>query len=250
MVNKNKIVFMVLFGLIWELIVQLEIYPVALMPSIFQVIESFYKHRLDLFQGTTYSLWMITKGLGLSFLIMILFVFLSSRYKIWRDWIDLWTKLLHPIPGVALLPLVVLWFGISNEAVMVIMIHAALWPMFINVHMEYEKIHREYKEVIKAYKLSFLKKVTKVYLPGCLPGIVTGLRIGWHRAWRAFISAEMIYSVMGNHSGLGWFIFERRVYMDTAGLLAGILVIMFCSILIESFVFDAIERRTIKKWAV
>lgn len=250
MVNKNKVIFIFLFCLLWEGLVQFQVYPTALMPSLIDIFKAFSHHKIDLLSGTVFSLWMIGKGLIISTLLMIVLVYLSAHFKLWRDWVDLWKKVIHPIPGIALLPLVVLWFGISQTSIIIIMIHAALWPMLMNVQMDYLKVKREYEQIIKSYQLPLIKQILKIYLPGCLPGLLTGLRIGWHRSWRAFISAEMIYSIMGGRFGLGWFIFERRVYMDTAGLIAGLIIVSTCSILIESFVFDAVERRTIWKWAI
>ena len=63
---------------------------------------------------------------------------------------------------------------------------------------------------------------------------MTGLQISWSRGWRALISVEMIFGMVGNQTGLGWLIYERRMYMDTAGLIAGLIAIAICGILFET----------------
>lgn len=54
----------------------------------------------------------------------------------------------------------------------------------------------------------------------------------------------MIFGIVGSHSGLGWLIYERRMYMDTAGMLAGLIAIAVCGVLFESVLFKA------KRWEV
>ena len=66
--------------------------------------------------------------------------------------------------------------------------------------------------------------------------------------WRALISAEMIFGAVAARGGLGWFLHTRRVFMDTAGLFAGILVVMIVGSAVENGLFGTLERRTIGRW--
>lgn len=242
--------FFIIFFLIWELIVHLEIYTSNLMPSWTVIIKAFFVQRLDLFLAVVTSLLWILLGLLIAFLLGVLGVVIGQRHSIFHTWLHSLVQMAHPIPGVALLPLVILWFGIGQEALLFILIHAALWPMIINLDLEIIRIKKQYTKVIKAYNLSFRDKFIKIYGLGSLPAIISALRIGWSRAWRAFISAEMIFGIIGGKSGIGWFIFEKRVYSDIPGLYAGILAIILCSMAVEYLVFNPLERLTIKKWAI
>lgn len=82
------------------------------------------------------------------------------------------------------------WYWSRNP--LVHLIHAALWPMIINLDLEIVRIKKQYTKVIMAYNISFKDKVIKIYGLGSLPAVISAMRIGWSRAWRAFISAEMI----------------------------------------------------------
>jgi NitT/TauT family transport system permease protein len=60
----------------------------------------------------------------------------------------------------------------------------------------------------------------------------------------------MIFGAAGGEGGLGWFIFKRRVFMDTPGIFAGLIVIIFIGILVEDLVFNKLEEITIRKWGM
>jgi NitT/TauT family transport system permease protein len=89
-----------------------------------------------------------------------------------------------------------------------------------------------------------------VDLPGAFPGFLSGLKIGWSRAWRALISAEMIFGATSGSGGIGWYLFQKRVFMDTAGLFGGLVVIMIIGIFMEGFLFRKLEERTLVKWGM
>ena len=98
--------------------------------------------------------------------------------------------------------------------------------------------------------LSMIRLIMDIYLPASLPSILSGLKVGWARAWRALISAEMIFGVSGAVGGLGWFIYVKRYQMDTAGTFAALVVIMIIGILIEHLLFNSLEKHTIRKWGM
>ena len=246
----EKLSFFILFFLGWEIVVALNIYTSNLMPSWSVILKAFYLQRSALFLAVLTSLFWIFLSLILSFFIGVIGVVIGQRHSIFHTWLHTLVQIAHPIPGVALLPLVILWFGIGEKALLFILIHASLWPMIINLDLEIIRIKKQYSKVIKAYNLSFKDQLVKVYGLGSFPAVISALRIGWSRAWRGFISAEMIFGIIGNRSGVGWFIFEKRVYSDIPGLYAGIIAIILCSIGIEYLVFNPLEKITVKKWAI
>jgi NitT/TauT family transport system permease protein len=87
-----------------------------------------------------------------------------------------------------------------------------------------------------------------VVLPAVFPSFLTGVRTGWARSWRALIAAEMVFGAAGFFGGIGWYIFERRVYMDTAGLYAGLALVMAAGVLFDALLFGSLERFTDRRW--
>jgi len=87
----------------------------------------------------------------------------------------------------------------------------------------------------------------KVVLPGALPYVLTGLRLGLARAWRVLIAVEMLTSVS---IGLGWLIFGAREFLNTDVMLAGIAVIGLVGLGLEKLVFERIEKFTVVRWGM
>jgi len=84
-------------------------------------------------------------------------------------------------------------------------------------------------------------------LPGALPYVLTGLRLGLARAWRVLIAVEMLTSVS---LGLGWLIFGAREFLATDVMLAGIAVIGIVGLALEKLVFERLEHYTVVRWGM
>ena len=87
----------------------------------------------------------------------------------------------------------------------------------------------------------------KVILPGSLPYIFTGLRLGLAQAWRALVGVEMLAAVPW---GLGWMIFGAREFLNTDVMLAGVVVIGILGLALEKLVFQKIEQYTVMRWGM
>src|SRR6516162_964289 len=86
-----------------------------------------------------------------------------------------------------------------------------------------------------------------VVLPGALPYIVTGLRLGLAQAWRILVAVEMLAAVPW---GLGWLIFGAQEFLNTDVMLAGITVIALIGLALEKFVFQPLENFTVVRWGM
>ena len=86
-----------------------------------------------------------------------------------------------------------------------------------------------------------------VILPGALPYILTGLRLGLAQAWRILVAVEMLAAVPW---GLGWLIFGAREFLNTDVMLAGITVIAVIGLALEKLVFQKIENYTVVRWGM
>ena len=144
----------------------------------------------------------------------------------------------------------ILWTGTGVESVMIIVIHSVLWPMVTNLYTGYSSVPDNYTLFRKNYRMNNVQLFTKITLPHSLPYIIAGLKISFARSWRALISAEMIFGAAGGKGGIGWYIFSRRVFMDTPGMYAGLIVIVVTGIIIEELFFSFIENKTVKKWGI
>jgi NitT/TauT family transport system permease protein len=87
----------------------------------------------------------------------------------------------------------------------------------------------------------------KVVLPGALPYVLTGLRLGLAQAWRILVGVEMLAAVPW---GLGWMIFGAREFLNTDVMLAGVAVIGAVGLALEKGVFQRLERYTVVRWGM
>lgn len=248
----NRILWISIFAVLWQTVAVNEIFDPMIFPTINMIIKSLYESLMEgkLIHETLFSLAMIGKGLLIGFLSAMLLSSLCIVSRAFNGFTESIVAVVHPLPGIALLPLIILWIGTGRKAIVFIIVHSIVWPMILNILAGFKAVPKEYKEVGRNFGLSQMEIVRLIMIPASLPYILAGLKIGWSRAWRALISAEMIFGAVGGEGGLGWYIFQKRIYMDTVGIYGGLIVIIVIGIFVEDFIFSILENRTVKKWGM
>ncbi|HHT49900.1 MAG TPA: ABC transporter permease subunit [Eubacteriaceae bacterium] len=249
---KLKAIWVILALIIWESIARFSSVTSLAFPSLTLIGKALIESIIsgEIINQMAFSLGLIILGLIISILLALIMSSLSIINPIVENLVDTCISIFHPLPGIALLPLIILWIGTGYKAVVFIIIHSVLWPMILNMVAGFKAIPQVYKKIGRNYEFSTGKIISKIYIPASLPYIIAGLKIGWARAWRAAISAEMIFGATGGKGGIGWYIFNKRVFMDTPGLFAGLIVIIIIGILVEDLAFGKLEETTIKKWGI
>lgn len=174
--------------------------------------------------------------------------FLSVRFTAIDKITEMLSALAHPLPGIALLPLLILWTGLGTHIIVLIVIHSVLWPFYINIRSGFLQVPGLWIDLGRNNGLSRNGEFFYILLPAAFPSIVSGLKIGWARAWRAVISAEMIFGTIGNAGGLGWFLYNKRIFMDTPGMYGGLIFLMFIGLVVEKIFFVRLELATALRW--
>ena len=250
---RTHLLFLFSILFVWELTARLCAVSPLLLPPVSEVIASL---GTDLGSGVlvgriAFSLLIIFQGVGLGALgaLLLSAAVWSGGRSVARS-IDSAVAFLHPLPGIALLPLVILWAGTGRTAVLLIIVHSVIWPLTTNLTGGIRAVPEHLYDVSRNYRLGHLQMMRHLILPSTLPYLIAGLRIGWARAWRALIAAEMVFGAAGGSGGLGWYLFQQRVFMDTRGMFAGILIIMIIGVLFEELLFESLERGTVRKWGM
>ena len=230
----------------------MEVFSPLLFPSPVTVFTTFVKEIADgsLLLKAGASLLMILLGLLISVAIVIVLMTLVMLSKNVRDLAGTLISVLDPLPGVALLPIAILWFGIGKEAILFVMIHSILWPILLSVITGFDAVPLIFREVGMGMGLSKMRMMTGVYIPSAFPNILAGLKTGWSRAWRSLIAAEMVFGAVGQMAGLGWDIYMKRSYLDMAGMFASLIMIMIIGMLMEDYFFKKVEKATLVKWGM
>lgn len=236
----------------WELFSRLNILNSYIIPpfsKVFMTLISEIRNG-ELFVKTFNSLYMVIYGYIISIACSFLVAFLCIKSKIIKSFSMTLCTNLTPLPGVAVLPVIILFFGINQKAMLALMLHSVIWPMIINILQGIDVIPNIYVDYGRNLELSKIRMMKDIYLCAIMPNILTGLRVGWSRAWRALISAEMVFGMIGNVGGIGYYIYTYRAYGNMANVMSGIIIIMLIGILAESLFFRLLEKNTVKRWGL
>lgn len=248
----RNLIYAIVVAVAWQAAYLSGIFPEILFPSVNQIASSFSKEIMDgsMLVKLAFSMRLIAIGIIISIGLTIVLTLLAMFSKSVKSLINTLISVFDPLPGIALLPLAILWVGIGDKAIVFIMIHSIIWPMLLNIIGGFNSVPMIYQEVGRSIGLKDYKLITGVFIPASVPSILTGFKTGWARAWRALISAEMIFGATGATGGLGWDIYTKRSYLDMPGMFASLIVIMIIGILVEDVIFKKIEKNTVKKWGM
>lgn len=196
------------------------------------------------------SLVMIAKGLGIGIALAILFSGLSVISSIFNAIYNLVVSVFDLLPGVALLPILMITIGANDTSILILVVHSVLWPMSRNIMDGFRTTPVIYVESGKNIGLSRFGLIFGVYIPSSFAGILSGVKVGWARAWRGLISAEMIFGA-AQSAGIGVFINNSRtIWIDYPSVYAAIVLIIIVGVIMEYGVFGVIEKKTVKKWGM
>ena len=152
----------------------------------------------------------------------------------------------NAISGIVWLPLAIVWFGLSWKTVLFVIGNSVFFVVFFNTLVGIRAVPRLYEQAVLTLGASPWQMLCDVLLPGALPGIIAGARLGLGFGWRALIAAEMVAATQG----LGFMIFSAAQYLRTDVILAGILVIGVVAFILDTIVIGPIERATVVRWGM
>ena len=236
----------------WELAARLGLVNTYILPAfskvVAQIFKEFFTGKLGL--QTLNSIKIIFMGFLLSFGLAVFITLLCAWISPFESLFNTLSTIMSPLPSVAVMPLVIMWFGIGTGAMMVLIVHGVLWALVRHMLDGLRSIPRIYHEWGKNIGLSPWRMFTGILIFAIMPEFIAGVRVGWGRAWRALISAEMVFGMIGSLGGLGFYIYTNRAYANMTNVMAGVIVICVIGIIMESVVFKQIERRTVQKWGM
>jgi NitT/TauT family transport system permease protein len=253
---KNKFVRQIIFiiGLlaIWNAFTSSGKYSELLLPSLRSIWAALMESIAsgEMWAHVSYSFYLIGIALGIGILLAFILTTLSMVSEVFADFMKTTTTIFHPLPGVALLPIALLWFGIGKGAIIFILVHSIIWPLVLNTYTGFQSVSRTQLEVGRNIGLKGLNLVTSVMVPSAFPYILTGLKISWSNAWRSLVAAEMIFGASGGKGGLGWLIYQKRFFLETPYVFAALFVIIIIGIVVENGIFAQIEKRTVQRWGM
>jgi NitT/TauT family transport system permease protein len=169
-----------------------------------------------------------------------------GRIRAVREFIDPVLRSLYPIPGIAWIPLAILWFGLGNTAVVFVVFIAEFFPLYFNTEAGARNINPVLVDAGRCYGAKGLTLLRRVILPAAAPYIITGMRIALGGAWRMIVAGEMLAS----QSGIGSVLMESRYQFRATDLMMAMILISIVGYITERLIVGTLEKKTTERWEV
>jgi NitT/TauT family transport system permease protein len=247
-VARNAFPFLVL-ALAWETTAHLGVFPRKLFPPLEEVATAFVRltlagilphHVLD-------TLVRLTAGFALAAVAGVAVGIAMGRSRRAEDIFLPLVSIGAPIPGLAYAPLFLLWFGLGDKTAVLLVGFVSAFPIIFNTWTGVKAVKEIWIRSALAMGADNQRLFRHVILPGALPYILIGLRLGLAQAWRILVGVEMLAAVPW---GLGWMIFGAREFLNTDVMLAGVFVIGVIGLALEKLVFQRLEHYTVVRWGM
>jgi len=169
-----------------------------------------------------------------------------GRFRALREYVDPVIRSLYPIPGIAWIPLAILWFGLGNTAVIFVVFIAEFFPLYFNTEAGARNINPILIDAARCFGARRLTLVRRVILPASIPYIITGMRIALGGAWRMIVAGEMLAS----QSGIGSVLMESRYQLRATDLMMAMILISVVGYATERLIVGTLENKTTERWEV
>jgi NitT/TauT family transport system permease protein/taurine transport system permease protein len=150
------------------------------------------------------------------------------------------------LAGIAWIPLATLWLGYGERAVTFIIWNAVFFSLVYNTMLGVGRISADLQRAARSLGASRRRMFLEIYLPGALPSIVTGMRVGMGYGWRGLIAAEIIAS----SAGLGYALFLAQKFYRTDVIVLSMIIIGLMWLLMDRLLLAPLERKTVERWGM
>ena len=238
----------VAFLVLWQIVYAVQVFPAWAFPGPVGVAQGFVATIANgtLVANTWDSVVRQFAGVVLAAVFGVpAGLFLGSSPTVRAMFLPL-CRLLYPIPGLAWVPLAILWFGVGFKSTVFVIFFTGVWPILFNTMAGVTTLSGQYTDVAQVYLAPQMLYIRKILIPGSLPFILTGIRLTYGVGWRVIIGAEMISSI----HGLGFMIDDARWQLRPDIMVVGMVTIALIGWVVENWAFDWLERVTIERWGM
>ena len=202
----------ILLIILWQLLVQFGWLSTRVLPAPTAVVQAaiglassgeLLRHILT---SSTRALVGFLIGGGIGFVLGLL----NGIFPVAEKLLDTSVQMLRNIPHLAMIPLVILWFGIGEQAKIFLVAIGVLFPIYLNTFHGIRTVDKGLIEMGKVYGLKPWEQFWQIILPGALPSILIGVRYALGIMWLTLIVAETIAS----DSGIGYMAMNAREFMQ------------------------------------
>ena len=208
--------------LAWQLAAQWGWLSSRILPEPWAVAKAFWHLAAsgELWLHLKTSLWRATVGFVIGAGLGLLLGLLTGSFRHAETLLDTTLQMVRNIPALALIPLVILWFGIDETAKLFLLAVGVFFPVYLNTFHGIRSADQGLIEMAKSYGLSGWPLYRDVILPAAMPSILVGVRFSLGLVWVLLIVAETISA----QAGIGYMTMNAREFLQTDVVLVGILL--------------------------
>lgn len=207
---------------LWELASRFGWLSNRVLPEPWAVVKAFWALALsgEMWQHVATSTWRALSGFAVGGSLALVLGLLTGSLRSAETLLDSTLQMLRNIPPLALIPLVILWFGIDESAKLFLVSLGVFFPIYINTFHGIRSVDKGLIEMARSYGLTGWRLYRHVILPGALPAILVGVRFSLGFMWVILIVAETISA----QAGIGYMTMNAREFLQTDVVLVGILL--------------------------
>lgn len=211
------------FLILWEGISRLGLYNTLLLPPPTVISKTFYSMvgSGELISDILISLQRALIGFIAGSLFGTLVGILTGRLKFFDYTIGQLVKVFRSIPSIALVPLVIIWFGIGEMSKYILVFWGVFFPVWINTHLGASQVEKTVVWAAKSLGADRRKMLYEIILPSSLPFVIAGMRSGIAIAFVVLVAAEMA----GAFGGLGYRIYASHLVFRVDKMMVGIITL-------------------------
>ncbi|WP_249213208.1 MULTISPECIES: aliphatic sulfonate ABC transporter permease SsuC [Tatumella] len=223
---------------LWQLAAQAGWLSVRVLPAPVTIGKTFWRMTLsgELGSNLAISTARALSGFAIGGSVGLILGLITGLSRPGERLLDTSIQMLRNIPHLALIPLVILWFGIDESAKIFLVALGTLFPIYLNTYHGIRNIDRGLLEMARSYGLSGFSLFRQVILPGALPSIMVGVRYALGVMWLTLIVAETISA----DSGIGYLAMNAREFLQTDVVVVAIILYALlgkladvCAVLLE-----------------
>lgn len=232
---------------VWEAAARLSGMPAALLPPISSIFAALTRLASDglLMADILASLRRLFQSVIIGVVAGTIIGVLMGYFRLWERMLAAPLNFLLAIPGTAMFPLSMIWFGLTEMAIISILIYEVALTVTLNTWSGVKSVDNSLIRAGKAFGARGPALFWRVLIPAALPSIIAGYRLAFSRCWRILIIAEMLVSVS---AGLGYRIYWGREYFRSDVVYAGLLVVGMVGLIIERVFLRGLELVTVERW--
>jgi ABC-type nitrate/sulfonate/bicarbonate transport system permease component len=223
--------------------------PLTVLRNVIAMLSVSDRHWLygpNIYVHLLHSFLRAMTGFGAAAIVAIPLGLVLGRIVTIREFVMPSIKGVYPIPGIAWIPLAILWFGLGDAAVVFVVFATTFFPMFFSTEAGARQINPTILDAGRCFGARGVTLFFRIVLPATVPYIITGLRISLGGAWRMIVAGEMLAS----QDGIGYVLMESRFQFKAVDLMTAMILVAIVGYATEKLIVDTIEKRTLEKWEV